>query len=189
MAEWRSSAELIGVRNTDEIWRRWLTSPWVRRYERGQCTREEFAVGIVVENDIDLPPEEFLHKFRDWPKGLLPGAAELVQGLAGGVTSACLSNTNEMHWNEQQDAEVVRELFDQCFLSHELGLVKPDREIFDYVVAELGCRSSDILFLDDNLLNVQGAEVVGLDAHRVGGVEDSRALLKSRGLSGSTELG
>lgn len=41
--------ELIGVRNTDEIWRRWLISPWVRRYERGQCTREEFAVGIVVE--------------------------------------------------------------------------------------------------------------------------------------------
>ena len=112
--------ELIGVRNTDEIWRRWLTSPWVRRYERGQCTREEFAVGIVVENDIDLPPEEFLHKFRDWPKGLLPGAAELVQGLAGGVTSACLSNTNEMHdppwvlWTPKQ----ARECAGRCSWAH-----------------------------------------------------------------------
>ena len=176
---------LIGVTNTDEIWRRWLTSPWVRRYERGQCAREEFAAGMVAENDIDLSPEEFTRRFRDWPKGLLPGAAELVRGLAGGVAAACLSNTNEMHWNEQQDAEVVRELFDQSFLSHEIGLVKPDREIFDYVVAELGCRSCEILFLDDNLLNVQGAEVVGLDAHRVGGVEDSYALLERRGLSGS----
>ena len=176
---------LIGVRNIDEIWRRWLTSPWVRRYERGQCAREEFAAGIVAENDIDLSPEEFVRRFRDWPKGLLPGAAELVRGLAGSVTPACLSNTNEMHWNEQQDAEMVRELFDQCFLSHEIGLVKPDREIFDHVVAELGCRSSEILFLDDNLINVQGAEVVGLDAHRVCGVEDCRALLERRGLSSS----
>jgi putative hydrolase of the HAD superfamily len=159
---------LIGVQNTEEIWRRWLTSPWVRRYERGQCARE------------------FVCRFRDWPKGLLPGAADLVQGLAGDVTPACLSNTNEMHWNEQQDAEMVRALFEQRFLSHEIGLVKPDREIFDHVVAALGCRSSEILFLDDNLLNVQGAEVAGLDAHRVRGVEDSRALLERRGLSDSS---
>ena len=176
---------LIGVRNTEEIWRRWLTSPWVRRYERGQCAREEFAAGMVAENDLDLSPEEFVCRFRDWPKGLLPGAADLVQGLAGGVTPACLSNTNEMHWNEQQDAEVVRALFEQRFLSHEIGLVKPDRDIFDHVVAALGCRSSEILFLDDNLLNVQGAEVAGLDAHRVRGVDDSRALLERRGLSDS----
>ena len=109
----------------------------------------------------------------------------MVRGLAGSVTPACLSNTNELHWNEQQDAAAVRELFVRRFLSHEIGLVKPDREIFDHVVTALGCRSSEILFLDDNLLNVQGAEGVGLDAHRVWGVEDCRALLKRRGLFGA----
>ena len=53
-----------------------------------------------------------MRRFRDWPKGLLPGAVELVRALAGGVAPACLSNTNELHWNERQDAEVVRDLFD-----------------------------------------------------------------------------
>lgn len=180
--------ELIGVKNPDEIWSRWLSSPWVRRYERGQCTRDEFATGMVLENRIDLSPEEFLQLFRDWPGGLLPGAAELVRGLSDGVTLACLSNTNEMHWNEQKNAEIVRELFERRFLSHELGLIKPDREIFDLVVMQLDCRPCEVLFLDDNLLNVQGARAAGLDAHRVGGVEDSRALLASRGLSGPARL-
>ena len=67
----------------------------------------------------------------------------------------------------------MRELFAHCFLSHELGLIKPDREIYDHVVAELSCRPEEILFLDDNQLNIEGA----LDAHRVGGVDDSRRLI------------
>lgn len=176
--------ELIGVMEVDEIWRRWLTSPWVRRYERGCCTRSEFALGMIEENRLLLSPEEFLHRFGSWPKGLMPGAAELVRGLASHVTPTCLSNTNEMHWNEQRGNEIVRELFERPFLSHELGLVKPDREIFDHVVAALDCRPHEVVFLDDNLLNVEGALLAGLDAHRVSGVADSRDLLERRGLLG-----
>ena len=89
--------ELIGVKSAEEVWKVWLTSPWVRRYERGQCTREEFASGIVAENQIDLTPEAFLRIFRDWPRGRMPGASDLVWGLASTVPAACLSNTNEMH--------------------------------------------------------------------------------------------
>ncbi len=176
--------ELIGITDHDEVWRLWLTSPWVRRYERGRCTRQEFAAGVIAENRIDRPPEVFLRMFGDWPKGLMPGAVELVRGLARGITPACLSNTNEMHWNEQKHAEILHELFEQRFLSHEIGLIKPDREIFDHVVSELGCRPSEVLFLNDNQLNVQGALAAGLDAHRAIGVEGSRELLEARGLLG-----
>jgi HAD superfamily hydrolase (TIGR01509 family) len=175
---------LIGVTHNEDIWSRWLNSPWVRSYERGRCTRDEFAVGMVEEHRLQLSPDEFLGRFRDWPKGLMPGAAELVRGLAHHVTASCLSNTNELHWNEQAGHEVVRGLFDRPFLSHELGLVKPDREVFDHVVNTLHCRPEEVLFLDDNLLNIQGALAAGLDAHRVHGVEDSRRLLDHRGLLG-----
>jgi FMN phosphatase YigB (HAD superfamily) len=174
--------DLIGVDDPDDIWRRWLTSPWVRRYERGQCSREAFAEGLISENQIGLEPSEFLRRFGDWPKGLLPGAEELVTGLADGITSACLSNTNEMHWNEQPGFDVLHELFELQFLSHELGLIKPDREIYDHVVMALDCRPEEILFIDDNQINIDGARTAGLDAHRAVGVEATRALLASRGL-------
>jgi len=173
---------LIGEADESEIWRIWLTSYWVRRFERGQCSREEFAGGMVAEHGLTVGAEAFLEQFLNWPQGLIPGALDLVANLASHVRPACLSNTNELHWNEQIDAPLVQTMFETRFLSHEIGLVKPDREIFEHVVEGLGCAPAEVMFLDDNQLNVEAARSVGLDAHRVTGVEDSRRLLAMHGL-------
>ena len=174
--------QMVGMSDPEEIWRRWLTSPAVRRFERGGCSNEDFAEEMVRENDLALSAVEFLEIFRSWPKGLLDGAREMVVGLAEPLQVACLSNTNALHWNEQQDAEVVQRMFDVAFLSHEIGLVKPDAEIFEHVVEELSCQAAEILFFDDNALNVDAARSVGLDAHKVEGVAPTQALLRERGL-------
>jgi len=171
---------LLGIEDDAEIWRLWLESPWVRRYERGQCGTDEFARGMVAEYRLALSPEEFLDAFRDFPLGLFDGAAELVESLA--VRTACFSNTNELHWSHQRDAWRLRELFQHTFVSHEMGMVKPDRDAFEHVVEALGCAPEQILFLDDNAINVEGAVAVGLDAHCTPGLEAVRALLASRGL-------
>ena len=173
---------MVGVHDEEEIWRRWLTSPAVRRFERGGSTASEFASEMVAEHDLEISAEEFIEVFRSWPKGLLEGAREMVTALPDPIRVACLSNTNALHWNEQQDAEIVQGLFDIVFLSHEIGMVKPDAEIFWHVVAELACDAGDILFLDDNAMNVEAAQAVGLDAHKVVGVAPARALLHQRGL-------
>ena len=173
---------LLGIEDDAEIWRLWLESPWVRRYERGRCGRDEFARGMTAEHRLPLSPEQFLDAFRDFPLGLYDGAAELVESV--GVRTACFSNTNELHWSHQRDAGRLRELFQHTFVSHEMGLVKPDRDAFEHVVEALGCAPEQILFLDDNAINVKGARAVGLDAHCTRGLEAARALLGTRGLLG-----
>ena len=173
---------LIGQPDHEEVWRLWLTCPWVRRYERGQCTRAEFGEGMVATYGLTLSPDEFLEAFRAWPLGLFEGAAELVVALAPRARTACFSNTNELHWGHQRDAWRLGTLFDHTFVSHELGLVKPDAEAFEHVVEALGCRADEVLFLDDNQLNVDGARAVGLDAHRTVGLDAARTLLRERGL-------
>lgn len=173
---------MVGVQDEEEIWRRWLTSPAVRRFERGQCEPAEFASDMVAEHQLEIDAEEFIEVFRSWPKGLLEGAREMVSGLTGAARIACLSNTNALHWNEQQDAEVVQGLFDVAFLSHEIGMVKPDADIFRHVVSELACDPGEILFFDDNTLNVEAARSAGLDAHKTVGVAPARTLLQQRGL-------
>jgi putative hydrolase of the HAD superfamily len=173
---------LIGEFDASEIWRVWLTSDWVRCYERGRCSREEFAAGMVDEHDLQVSAGEFIEEFQNWPQGLIPGAVGLIEGLVRNVRTACLSNTNELHWNEQADAHLLQELFETRFLSHEIGLVKPDREIYDHVLTGLGCAPTEVLFLDDNQLNVEGARSVGINAHRVSGVEAARAVLVEHGL-------
>lgn len=183
--------ELVGVptmqrwsaeEREEELWRRWLACPWVRRFERGQCSAEEFAAGVVAEWALPVSAEEYLASFRVWPRGLLPGARELLLAIVPGVRRACLSNSNALHWPRKRDEMGLGALLDAHFVSHEIGHVKPDREIFEHVVERLGVEPGEILFLDDNQPNVEGARAVGLEAVRAVGVEAARRALAERGL-------
>ncbi|MEV1172940.1 HAD family phosphatase [Nonomuraea sp. NPDC049784] len=48
------------------------------------------------------------------------------------------------------------------FYSGRMGLVKPDREIYDEVVRALGADPSEMVFIDDRKENIEGAERVGM---------------------------
>ena len=50
------------------------------------------------------------------------------------------------------------------FLSTEMGLHKPDRVIFERVLADLGCAPAEALFTDDKLDNAAGARAAGMHA-------------------------
>ena len=43
----RALRELADIASDDEVWRRWLTCPWVRTFESGQSSTAEFADGVV----------------------------------------------------------------------------------------------------------------------------------------------
>lgn len=169
-------------RDEDEIWRRWLTCPWVRRFERGGCDAQEFGRGMVESWSMPVTAEAFLEAFAVWPKRLLPGARGLVEATAERVRVACLSNTNPIHTERQWSEFRIHELFDGLYLSHEMGHVKPDSAAFDFVVDALGCPREGILFLDDNQINVDGARAAGLASERAVGVLQARGILAAKGL-------
>jgi putative hydrolase of the HAD superfamily len=56
------------------------------------------------------------------------------------------------------------EHFDHVTFSYELGLVKPQREIYEHALAGLGVSGSQALFLDDRPGNIAGALEAGLEA-------------------------
>ena len=173
-----SMRELTGIESDDELWSRWLACPWVRRYERGQCSPDEFATGLVDEWELTVEPAAFLDAFAAWPIGPYAGADELVARTRDATTVGCLSNTNVGHWDRNFSRWPIFETFDHRFLSFELGLLKPDREVFDHVAQLVEIRPDRILFLDDNQQNVDGARAAGFTAARTRGVaEAERALL------------
>ena len=166
----------------DELWRRWLECPWVRRFERGACDAESFSRGMVESWAMPVTPDVFLEAFASWPRGLMPGARDLVRTLATTCRVGCLSNTNALHAERHISEFGIDDLFDERFLSHEMGRVKPDREAFEWAIDSLGCRAEGILFLDDNQINVDGARAVGVQSERVRGPDEAREVLIERGL-------
>lgn len=173
---------LTGIDSEIEVAARWLLSPWVRRFEAGACTDAEFAAGIVAEWELPFSPEQFLDQFPSWLEDPFDGAEQLLRDTGAAAEVGCLSNTNSLQWRLLISHWPLSRLFEHRFLSFELGAVKPDLEIYRSVIESLAIAPEQILFLDDNALNVEGARRAGLRAEQTVGVAQARDVLARYGL-------
>jgi putative hydrolase of the HAD superfamily len=174
--------QLTGIESDDELWRRWLSCRWVRAFEQGQCSAEDFAAGVVGDWGLPVQPEAFLDAFRGWLGGPFPGADLLLQRTQQLVPVGCLSNTNILHWEQHFGRWPLLDAFDFRFLSFELGAVKPDQDAFDRVAQLLPAPRGRVLFLDDNAINVDGATAAGFAALTVHGVDEAQQALIDAGV-------
>jgi len=172
--------ELTSGRLSKESARRfWLTSDWVRRFEKGICSPMDFAAGAVEELGLgnQVQPQEFLQSFFSWDRGPLPEAQAILEELGKSYHLACLSNNNSLHWPRIRDEFGFGRYFERTYLSHEIGLIKPDPEVFHYVIRDLGVPPNRILFFDDNIECVDSAREAGMGAELTRGVEDIRRII------------
>jgi glucose-1-phosphatase len=130
----------------EELKTQWLASPAVRSFETGRCTPEMFARSVVADWQLPLSPSEFLEAFTYWPRGLYPGASELLASL--------------------------REHFDFSISSHLLGEVKPDPQCFTRALQACNAGVAQVAFFDDALVNVTAAEALGIQAFHVNGFSE-----------------
>lgn len=170
---------LAGLADNDEMWRRWLACEWVRRFERGHCDADEFAAGVVADWELAISPAEFLAEFGTWVINPYAEADALVEKTAQHCTVACLSNMNIEHWQRGVSKWSLIDRFDRAFLSFQIGMVKPDPEIYEHVVTALGTSADRVLFLDDNQINVDAARIAGLKAEVVRGVPEATAAVRA----------
>jgi glucose-1-phosphatase len=176
--------ELTGSASELDVSARWLMSPWVRKFESGGCTDTEFAAGIVEEWELPYSAEEFLKIFPTWLDDPFEGAEQMVRETSGRRGVGCLSNTNSLQWNGMISHWPIANYFEHRFLSFELGAVKPDAVIYELVIERLPVPPANVLFLDDNPLNVEGANTAGLRAEQAIGVTEARAVLERYGILG-----
>lgn len=114
---------------------------------------------------------------------LRPGTVTLIEGLAGaGNRLALLSNA------PAEMAEVVAALpvaahFEHCFFSCFLRAVKPMPECYQAVLALLGASPAEVIFLDDRVSNVTGAEALGIRGVHFTGPGEARAALARHGVT------
>jgi len=88
---------------------------------------------------------------------------ELIDGLKRRYIVACLTNT-EPEIGELNRRRGLYRPFQRAYLSTEIGLYKPGRAIFEWILRDLGCVGSEAVFIDDSEANVGGARAGGLHA-------------------------
>ena len=165
-----------------EFHRTWILSHAVREFERGAIDFEEFASRIVDELALPYGADEFLERFNRWPEKLFTGVPELLGQLQVAYRVALLSNTNAVHWQRPDVAGVLEPMLDHAFLSFRTGLLKPDTDAFGQVLVHYECAARQILFLDDNPLNIEAANSIGMRACLARGMDDVRRELSNHGV-------
>jgi len=73
-----------------------------------------------------------------------------------------LSNINILHYEHLKKNYPVFGVFDKVFLSFQLGLIKPDKEIYNLVIRELKVSPQEIFYTDDRPELVESAKSLGV---------------------------
>lgn len=166
----------------EDFFEQWISSPTVRDFEAGKITTDQFADGVVREFHLPVAADIFLENFRALPKGLFDGTEDLLIDLRAEYRLACFSNTNQLHWPMLRDGFKIGEFMDECFISCLTGLLKPDREAFEFVLNTLNCLPEQIVFFDDNPVNISAAMELGFNAFQVNGIDGLEKIIKEMDL-------
>ncbi|MDP7068313.1 MAG: HAD family phosphatase [Acidimicrobiales bacterium] len=143
--------------------------PMWHEVECGRVELSEFVAQMHLTLDTELPPGHKARTLtaRDFnpfangePVAVMIQLSDEIraQGLKTGILT---NNVREWgHWRERIPIESFDVVVDSC----EVGMRKPDPEIYLLMCESLRLAANDCLFLDDHPANVEAALAVGLDA-------------------------
>jgi putative hydrolase of the HAD superfamily len=120
----------------------------------------------------------WLADFRSWLSVDHDTLDVLVELQQGGTRMALLSNAGRDFGSYFRHG-ALGDLFEQVFVSGELGTVKPGPEIFETVLRDLSITPPEMVFIDNKEENVRGAEALGIAGHVFTTAADLRAYLES----------
>jgi glucose-1-phosphatase len=143
----------------------------------GKLSPRDFGERFVRDWSIDLSPEDFLREFQSWSKRLLPGAVELLTLLRPRFRLAALSNSNELHWERNTNELGLTGFFEVAISSHQVGLYKPDPQMYLTALDRLDVSPDRVMFFDDVPAYVAAASALGIRSFQVEGVEGVRSRL------------
>ena len=87
---------------------------------------------------------------------------KLITRLRKNYRVALLSNAPSAFLRGILAEHQLDQYFDQIVISSEVGMVKPNPDIFSHTLERLGVTSQEAIFIDDSEKNTHGAEAVGI---------------------------
>lgn len=151
---------------------RFLESLWRYRldYDRGTLDSASYWHKIGSENSLEFS-DDLIGKLVATDISLWMHPSPILLAWArdlriGGVKTAILSNMPTDHSAHLRANAPWLEYFDHKVFSGEMGVVKPDAEIYHACLRGLEVQPEQALFIDDNAANVEGARALGIESVR-----------------------
>lgn len=180
--------EALGATDFSGVYNQLQQNPIFDQYDKGLVSDADFRRELNRLTGLELGDADFDRAWNamllDFPRHRL----NLLATLKPKYRTFLLSNTNRVHiaafeadLQKNHGMPNLSSLFEKAYYSCRMGLRKPDREIFDFVLNENNLDPAETLFIDDSPQHVEGAKQAGIQAILLGkGEEVGDVLSKMR---------
>lgn len=128
----------------------------IRNLETGRISSEEFLDEFKRELNLNCSNETLSRIFSEifFPNQFLIDKLQYFQKY---FKLYMLSNTNIIHRQFGWGRYDFLNVFDRLFLSYEIGFVKPEEKIFEFVENEIEVSKDELIYIDDILEYIEVA--------------------------------
>ena len=162
------SFEKLGIKNFHEHFSQQQQNNLFDRLETGKISDEDF----IKEMKALLPHctrEEIINAWNALLIGLPQENLQLLKDLSKQYRLFLLSNTNSIHINrinkllyKDYNLKSLDPLFDKVYLSHKIGMRKPNSKTFEWVLKDAGILAQETLFVEDSIQHIEIANKLGI---------------------------
>jgi putative hydrolase of the HAD superfamily len=171
----------LGIKKAATLYSKKVQKNLFNQIETGKISKQKFLTELRKQTDnanIKLIEQAWNSMLLDLPEERL----ELIKKLKSNYEIYLLSNTNTIHIEAfKKKLGNVKwlsfcNLFDKMYLSHDLGIRKPDVKIFKYILKEQKLKAEEVFFIDDSPQHISSAKKLGINCHHLLDNEDIIAL-------------
>ena len=159
----------IGLDNFENLYTQHSQTNMFNAFETGKISPFLFLNSLLeISKNRDTTPNQLVHAWNAMIGDFRIHQIQLLQNIRKHYKLALLSNTNSIHYelvmrNWKKDFSFdFNSLFDEIFLSHEIGFRKPDASCFEFVLKQLHTVPENTLFIDDSIQHIEGAKKLGI---------------------------
>jgi 2-haloacid dehalogenase len=131
-------------------------------FDRGKPFAEGIAELVGRHPRYATYLEAWDRRWTEMLDGAIDGNVALMADVRrAGLPLYGLSNFSREKFDIARGLFPFLDRFDHLVVSADVRLIKPDREIFDHLVAATGCNPATSVFIDDSAPNIATARALG----------------------------
>jgi putative hydrolase of the HAD superfamily len=131
------------------------------KVDLGEISEDQFNEYVLDTLQLPREKKNILEKIVYEDFHLDEDLLKIISEMRGKYKMGLLSNFSDELRHRIDNEWALSKAFDEIIISCEVGLVKPDPEIFNLMLDRLGVRADESVFIDDRIKNIEGAKKMG----------------------------
>jgi FMN phosphatase YigB (HAD superfamily) len=158
----------LGLKNIHEYFGHGFAASFFSDHESGKISDEAFLSEIKKLLNTEVSQSDLIDAWNALLLRFPPERIALLKEIKSRYRLFLYSNTNAIHYKKFREIYrdsfhgELEELFEKAYFSHDLGHRKPDLGGYERIIRENSLDPKLTLFVDDALMNVEGAIKAGL---------------------------